>query len=185
MWATSVCACECACVRVPLNWSVCACARGRARASACMRRCAAAALRMCGVHACICVSVCARICLRKSVCVRARMRARERVSLHACIRSFARASVFSRSIGKHLRERVACACVRACVCVRGATWLWGRCGARAGAGGINRPAAGRPRARGCGSVRSALGVARVRPQARPGRAVPSRRNGLRDIGTRP
>ncbi len=60
-----------------------------------------------------------------------------------------------------LRACVACACAaRLC---EFASWLCGRCGGTAGTGGINSSAggAGRPRVRGCDSVRSALGVARV------------------------
>jgi hypothetical protein len=76
------------------------------------------------------------------------------------VRWSARASVFCRSIGKHLL-----ACV--CVCVAGlcvyASALCRRCGGTAATGGVNSSAggAGRPRVHGCGSVRSALGVARV------------------------
>jgi hypothetical protein len=109
-------------------------------------------MRMCGF-----ASNCARICVRAQVhlCVHTRVRA----CVCAGVRLCARASVFCRSIGKHLRAL----CVRGCehsagttMCVCLGAVCAATCGINSSAGG-----AGRPRVRGCGSVRSALGVVRI------------------------
>jgi hypothetical protein len=105
----------------------------------------------------VCVFVRAFVCVRSCVCARARTQRRAHVPVHACVR--VRVRFFGRSIGQHLRACCACACVCVCVRVR-ASWLCGRCGGTAGTGGVNSSAGG---GRACilGSVRSALGVARV------------------------
>ena len=74
---------------------------------ACVRGCAAASMRMCGVHARLRACLCAHLRAHAGPCVRARAR--------LCVRSCARASVrvrvcFAGPSAKHLR-----ACVRACV----------------------------------------------------------------------
>jgi hypothetical protein len=93
-----------------------------------VRGCAAASMRMCGVHVRVCVRACARIGVRAKVRVCARMR----LSVHAfvcaceCGRAIPSASIFGH-VWAVVRVR-ACACVcGTTVCVRlGAEWaLWG------------------------------------------------------------
>ncbi len=87
------------------------------------------------VNVCVCVGVCVRavrVCVGESVSVGASLN----LSMFACTPGCARAS--------------------GCVCTRTRVRKAGTCGSYRSAGG-----AGRPRVRGCGSVRSALGVARV------------------------
>jgi hypothetical protein len=173
----SVCGCECVSVRVPLSL----CVFARAGLSARVRGCAAASMRMC-VFACVFARICVRafVCVRRSVCARACACARG----CACVRSCGCASVFGRSIGKHL---CACVCVRAraCACVRGTT-VCARLGAEWALWGpavrIARPAA-------AGRARLRIGATGLRrrarlPQAEPSAAAPSRRDGMRDMGTR-
>jgi hypothetical protein len=154
--ATRVCVCESVSVGVSLSPSACACAcaRGCARVSAGVRGCAASAMRnvwcpcvfvlvFARAFGCVRWCVCARACACARVCSRAHARARAHAC--ACVRSCARACVFCRSFGKHLRACVCvCACVcgaTACVCL-GAEWaLWGP------AVFIARPAAARARLR--------------------------------------
>ncbi len=180
-----VCACVraarvCGCASVSVGVSLSASASGQ---GACPRACARVPQRPCGCVGLICVFL--QVIERAFVRVCARMRSR--ASVYACVRSCARASVFavpSASIFAHVlrvRERVLHDCVRM------PRALCGRCGGTAGTGGISSSAggAGRPRVRGCGSVRSALGVARVRPQVRRGRAARPARRGLRELSTRP
>ncbi len=145
----------------------------------------------CALIARPCASLSARVCVR--MCVRCAfyggacagfvsLSLRVRARAYVCARGDS--LWFCRSFGKHLRACVACACAaRLRVC---ASALCGRWGGTAATGGINSSAGGaaRPRVRGCGSVRSALGVARVRPQVRRGRAARPARNGLRAMGTR-
>ncbi len=140
------------------------------------------------------VSECACVCVRMCVCcsfhggacasfvsVSLCVRARAFVCVRGTLCGFA---VPSASIFAHV--------LRVCVHARAArlrvyaSWLGGRCGRPAATCGPNSSAggAGRPRVRGCGSVRSALGVARVRPQVRRGRAARPARRGLRETGTR-
>jgi hypothetical protein len=86
--------------------------------------------------------------------------------------------VFCTSVGI-----LAYVCVCVCVCVRHgcgfALWRYWPSHRTAGTGGINSSA---------GGVSSACGLRLVRrarlPQVSPGRAAPSRRNGLADVGTR-
>ncbi len=107
----------------------------------------------------MCECLCAHSYYCVGACVCARMGVRARASVHSC----ARASVVCRSIDKRL-----CACVCLVVCVRVAR-LRVRLGGCVGAVDarlgpsvlIARPAAPGGRVRGCGLLRSALGVARV------------------------
>ena len=130
---------------------------------------------------CVCLRACLRafVCVRRSVCARACACARVRAGVRSC----ARASVglpFHRQASSRVcvRER-ACACVRGTtVCARlGAEWaLWGP------AVLIARPAVAR--------VQLRIGATGFRcrarlPQAEPSAAAPSRRDGLREMGTRP
>ena len=178
--ATRVRGCESVSVRVPLSLCVCSRARGCLRASARVRGWAAVSMRMC-VFACVLARICVRafVCVRRSVCACARARVRVRAGVRSC----ARASVglpFHRQASSRVcvRER-ACACVRGTtVCARlGAEWaLWGP------AVQIARPAVARARLRiGATGFRCRARL----PQAEPSAAAPSRRNGLRDIITRP
>ena len=156
-----------------------ACARARGAVCARPHACAGVRQRPCG---CVCLRACLRafVCVRRSVCARACACARVRAGVRSC----ARASVglpFHRQASSRVcvRER-ACACVRGTtVCARlGAEWaLWGP------AVLIAQPAA---RAR----VRLRIGATGFRcrarlPQAEPSAAAPSRRNGLREMRTRP
>jgi hypothetical protein len=94
-------------------------------------------------------------CVRWCLCARARACARVRAFVCACERVLP----LHRQASSHMcvlgHERSDCMCMPRRLC--------GRCGGTAGTGGVNSSAggAGRPRVRGCGSVRSALGVARV------------------------
>ena len=137
-------------------------------------------MRMC-VFACVLARICVRafVCVRRSVCARACACARVRAGVRSCAR--ARAGLpFHRQASSRVcvRER-ACACVRGTtVCARlGAEWaLWGP------AVQIARPAVARARLRiGATGFRCRARL----PQAEPSAAAPSRRNGLRDMGTRP
>jgi hypothetical protein len=136
-------------------------------------------MRMC-VFACVLACVLARIRVRAQVRVRARMRVRACPCMRAfvcaceCGRAVPSASIFARVV----RER-------ACACVRGTT-VWARLGAEWALRGpavlIARPAAARARLRiGATGFRCRARL----PQAEPSAAAPSRRDGLRDIGTRP
>ncbi len=101
-----------------------------------------------------------------------------------CMRAFVRVRVCftvpSASISAHV-----CVCVVGCVerlCTY-ASALCGRCGGTAGTGGINSLAGGRALVV---SVRCHRPVSRaLGPQVSRGDAVPSRRSGLADMGTRP
>ena len=140
-------------------------------------------MRMC-VFACVLARICVRafVCVRRSVCVRACACARVRAGVRSCAR--ARVGLpFHRQASSRVcvRER-ACACVRGTtVCARlGAEWaLWG-------------PAVliARPAAPAVARARLRIGATGFRcrarlPQAEPSAAAPSRRNGLREMGTRP
>jgi hypothetical protein len=116
--ATRVCVCESVTVGVSLNFSACACARG------CVRVRVRAHVRQ---HPCGCVRF-MRVFLR--VIVRAFPCVRRSVCVCAGVRSCARATVFCRSIGNHLRTCVcvggwACVCgTTVCVCLGAVRALW-------------------------------------------------------------
>jgi hypothetical protein len=192
---THVRACTCVSVRlcacgprecVSASLRVSACPRETVRVRERPRACAGVWQRPCGCVGFICVLawvfVRAFVCVRRSVCARACARAR--ASVHACVR--VRVTLCVLPFHRQASSRM-CLCVHAYVerlCVR-ASRLGGRFGGTAGTGGINSSAggAGRPRVRGCGAARSA-GLYASRPQVSRGRAVPSRRNGLREVTTR-
>ncbi len=150
--ATTVCVYESVSVGMSLNPSASACARGCVRVRVRARVCGS---DPCGCLRFMCVfaSNFARISVRALVRVCAYPRARACAGVRLC----ARATGFCRSVGKHLRACVACVCA-ARLCVY-ASALCGRCGRTAATCGINSSAgAGRRRVRGCGVVRSAVGV---------------------------
>ncbi len=120
-----------ACLHKHASTHTCKCTRTLARAYMCVPEHV--------VNVFVCMGVCVRavrVCVGESVSVGASLN----LSMFACTRGCARAS----------------ACVRGGVCARTRVRTAATCGIHGSAGG-----AGRPRVRGCGSVRSALGVARV------------------------
>ncbi len=150
------CACRCTwlwvCVCASRGLSFCACARLSVCARVCVRACVC-----CSFHGGACAGI-----VSVSSCVRARAFVCVRGTL--CGFAVPSASIFAHALRVRVQHDCVCVCGTT-ACVR-ASALCGRCGRTAGTCGINSSAggAGRPRVRGCGSVRSALGVARVRPQ---------------------
>ncbi len=67
---------------------MCVCARGCVCASACLLRCVAASMRMCGVHVCLFATYCEHICVRAQVRVCARVCARARARAFLCLHAF-------------------------------------------------------------------------------------------------
>ncbi len=145
-----VCVCESVSVAVSVSQrSVRVLLRSGLFSSASVVGCAAAFMRTCGVDLCVCARACA--CARACLCRR------------AFVRTCERGLLFHRQASSRMWVQ---GCAYVCVCMCAPRRLCGRCGGMVGTGGINSSAggAGRPHARGCGSVRSALGVARVRRQ---------------------
>jgi hypothetical protein len=156
-----MCVCVCAWGPREGEFAMCLCPRvsesvrvhnyARGAVPACVRGCAAASMRMRGVHALFFVRACARICARAQVRVRARARAR------LCMRAFVCACervlpVYRQSIFAHACGR---GCVRICVARMCVSCLGGLPGAavarRRPAVFIARPAAPGGGARcGCG-----------------------------------
>ncbi len=162
--ATRVCVFEPVSVVVSLNPSACACARGCARVRVRARVCRSDPCG-CVQFMCVFASSCARISVRARVRVCAHARARARAGL--CICAFVCACERVLPVHRQASSRM-CVSVFACVCVCmcASRRLCERCGRTAATCSLNSSAGGaaRPRVRGCGVVRSALGVARVRPQ---------------------
>ncbi len=148
--------------------------RARARDTRTLFECARACVWVCvpAGRESVCLRVCE--CRRFSESVRVRVRAGLCVRPHAC------AGVRQRPCGRVVSMQV---CAR--ICVRVHVRARARMRMRMAGCSLYSSAGGAGRTRGCGSVRSALGVARVRRQVRRGRAAPSRRNGLGDITTSP